>query len=417
MKHTTHLLKTLIIATSLLFGNLALIGATQAIDAPDRTSPAHNDEAAIAAMQPSTDTLAATIFLPLILRPPVLIDVIFANYGRANRICLGETLSCNSIETQQDGTFAVAVADINHDGFADAVFANAGFELGVQPSRVCFGNGSGGFIGCGNLTGPTNSLGVALGDLNGDNNIDAVFAEGGDNFERPNQVCLGSGAGGFSCAAIDSNNEDTTDVALADLNGDNRLDAVFTNYNQRNRVCLGNGAGEFFSCTDVSNDAFGTEGLALGDLNGDNSIDVVFANFGSNDPHRRCLGNGIGGFTSCTTIDSSLPSVLGRDVDLGDLNGDGHLDAVFATLGSPNWVCLGNGSGGFNPCSTINTESNQSNDVFLVDMDGDNHLDAVFANDGLNQLCYGNGTGGFSSCVNIGTEGDDTTGVAVGNFD
>ena len=40
--------------------------------------------------------------------------------------------------------------------------------------------------------------------------------------------------------------------ALA-LNGDNDLDAVFANFNLRNRVCLGNGAGGF-TCSDVSTD-------------------------------------------------------------------------------------------------------------------------------------------------------------------
>ncbi len=44
----------------------------------------------------------------------------------------------------------------------------------------------------------TVSPGVALGGLNGDGNLDAVFV----NLGQPDRVCLGDGAGGFGCGNV-----------------------------------------------------------------------------------------------------------------------------------------------------------------------------------------------------------------------
>ena len=52
-------------------------------------------------------------------------------------------------------------------------------------------------------------------------------------------------------------------VALGGLDGDGNLDAVFANVGQRNRVCLGAGAGGFTSCSDVSTDSNSSFGVAL----------------------------------------------------------------------------------------------------------------------------------------------------------
>ena len=92
---------------------------------------------------------------------------------------------------------------------------------------------------------------MALGDVNGDTNMDAVFAN--INIQR-NRVCLGDGSGGFVCSDVSSDTNFSNGVALGDLNGDNNQDAVFANVSQRNWVCLGDGAGGFV-CSDVSSNS------------------------------------------------------------------------------------------------------------------------------------------------------------------
>ncbi len=197
--------------------------------------------------------------------------------------------------------------------------------------------------------------GPARGDVNGDGNLDVVFA----NVAQSNGVCLGNGAGGFSCSDVSGDTNSSENVALGFVNGDTNLDAVFANVGESNRVCLGNGAGGF-ACTDVSVDAFSSNGVALGDVDGDANLDVVFANGGES--NRVCLGDGAGGF-ACTDVSGDTND--SRGVALGDVNGDTLLDAVFANDGQPNRVCLGNGAGGF-VCSDVSTDAFRSRGVALA---------------------------------------------------
>jgi hypothetical protein len=143
-----------------------------------------------------------------------------------------------------------------------------------------------------------NSIDVALGDVNGDFDVDAVFAGHGGR----NSVCLGDGSGGFVCGDVSTDDLGSFGVGLGDMNGDNKLDAVFANLDQRNRVCLGNGSGGF-TCSDVSADTNNSWDVAVGDVDRDGGLDVIFANF--NDPvgqrNRVCLGDGSGGF-SCSDV-------------------------------------------------------------------------------------------------------------------
>ena len=51
-------------------------------------------------------------------------------------------------------------------------------------------------------------------------------------------MCLGDGDGGFTCSDVSTDSTRNTGVALGDVNNDTFLDAVFATLG-RNRVCLG----------------------------------------------------------------------------------------------------------------------------------------------------------------------------------
>jgi hypothetical protein len=152
----------------------------------------------------------------------------------------------------------VALGDVNSDGYLDAVFANE-----TQPNSVCFGDGYGGFT-CSNVNSDSlRSQDVALGDFNGDGNIDAMFANSISAISMHNRVCLGDGAGAFACADAGPDERGSQGVALGDLNGDGKLDAAFANLQpQRNQACFGDGTGGFV-CTDANTHTTNSTGVAI----------------------------------------------------------------------------------------------------------------------------------------------------------
>ena len=163
-------------------------------------------------------------------------------------------------------------------------------------------------------------------------------------------MCLGKGDGTFSCSDVGTDTNDTSGVALGYVDNDGHLDAVFSNGNWgvgHNRVCLGDGAGGF-TCSDVSADLYRSYGLAVGLVDANQTLDVIFADSGPTS--RVCLGDGTGNFT-CSDIADEATS---EAVALGDVNGDDVLDAIFGT-GGRNKVCLGDGTGSF-ACSDISVD-------------------------------------------------------------
>jgi hypothetical protein len=105
---------------------------------------------------------------------------------------------------------------------------------------------------------------------------------------------------------------------------------------QANRVWFNDGTGRF---TD-SGQALGAEssyGIDLGDLDGDGDLDVFVANYLTAEnqpaPNTVWLNNGAGVFT---LHEHPLGMERSLSVALGDLNGNGALDAFIANGGAYN---------------------------------------------------------------------------------
>ena len=114
---------------------------------------------------------------------------------------------------------------------------------------------------------------------------------------------------------------DSHAVALGDLDGDGDLDAFVGNFRQANRVWLNDGSGRFID-SDQDFPVSRTLGVSLGDLDGDGDLDALSQNDGLT---RVWLNNGSGLFTQgASTLIISGAGVL----PLGDLDGDGDLDTI-----------------------------------------------------------------------------------------
>ncbi len=306
-----------------------------------------------------------------------------------------------SLPWDRDDTAALALGDV--DGDLDLLLGNTGSYPGGQ-SRLYLNEGSGVFA---DATSPLlvsvfgNSRALALGDVDGDGDLDALIG----NFGPPCVLLLNNGSGGFANATVQLPPIDgpTRAVALADADGDGDLDALIGNDTQQNRLYQNNGAGFFVDATWRLPAVFiHTYALAVGDVDGDGDLDLLVGN-GQPGPfsfNRLHLNDGTGFFTDATG-QIPLVSAATRAVALGDVDGDGDLDALLGNdLASQSLLQLDDGTGVFTdatsqlPAILANTAA-----LSVGDVDGDGDLDALLGNDGQSRLYVNNGSGVFADAV------------------
>lgn len=238
-------------------------------------------------------------------------------------------------------------------------------------------------------------------------------------------------------------------VAVADLNGDGKLDLVVANEQQSKSdsqgsisVMLGKGNGTFHAAVNYSSGGESAYSISVADVNGDGKLDLVVANgcFGSDCSTGSVgvlLGNGNGTFKKVVTYRSGAASVFGAHVAIGDLNGDGKPDLAVANTGPgcgngcPEGligVLLGNGDGTFKKAKTYRTGGFDAIGwVAIADVNGDKKPDLVVANYCATECSYppvegsigvllGKGNGTFAAVKTYLSGGDGAISVAVADL-
>jgi len=184
----------------------------------------------------------------------------------------------------------VAVADFDGDGDLDAYVARlCNEQLENLPDRIWFNDGHGLFVDSGQGIGGHMGIDVALGDVDGDGDPDALVGNSHDaptssNPPEPFKLFINDGSGHFSDSGQVLGASRQGSVALADMDGDGDLDAVLFNRDHMaesgpNRVLLNNGRGRFADWGLNFGNSI-TAGGAVGDLDGDGDLDVLTANVG-----------------------------------------------------------------------------------------------------------------------------------------
>jgi hypothetical protein len=266
------------------------------------------------------------------------------------------------------------------------------------------------------------AVNIATGDFNGDGIPDFVIGNvNAPKFSNAGITVFLSNSDGTLQLGVNYYNAAKTNyslqyVAVADFNGDGKLDiAVTDNFNSVVQIFTGNGNGTFTAgatyATDVATGA-GPLGLIVGDFNGDGKPDLaVINNHGTTSANVGILLNTGSAFSPVVNYPLS---VLATEITAADVNGDKKLDLVVplygtnAAPGSAVAILLGNGNGTFQAekdVKLINGANTYLNpyDAAIGDLNGDGKVDlAVTIEDQTNlhqgiAVALGNGDGTFQT--------------------
>ncbi len=324
------------------------------------------------------------------------------------------------------GASGITFGDVDGDGVLDMVTCDAELGAGVH-----IGAGDGTF---GPRTDylmspvdPESGYGIQdieLGDLDGDGDLDIATV----GFAIEKEFCdpefdpeckfgpmltyfnngvfyrLNNGDGTFGAVTNLPGVTNTSDLTLADIDGDNDLDIVAIEFDGFFGMLywFNDGTGSFGPLQQLQT-SFGSSAVDSGDLDGDGDIDIAIAR-SFNHVVDVLLNDGTGNFGIPVAYPTSGARPAG--IDIGDANGDGDLDiAVTVDSGSRLNVFTNDGSGGFGAMQSISTGSGPMG-VQFADIDDDGDQDVLLASRDVRSMSYhindGTGTYGARQFFNVG---------------
>lgn len=264
---------------------------------------------------------------------------------------------------------------------------------------------------------------VELADINGDQRVDLLFANGG-NYDTPgilevSQVFLNQGP--------EQMFEEASQqvfgkilllvrvIKVRDVNSDGQPDILLgTTFQTQSQLYLGDGSGNFTNVTTTHLPQIDSSigDLEFGDVDGDSDLDLVLADWGANSPMTNeggrtmlWLNDGAGHFSDAT--ETNMPDVLVKfswELEFVDVDNDYDLDILVSCKVCQGSFLFENDSmGKFTDVTKDRLPQFTNNyDFEAMDLNGDNYLDLVTINDGVNaqeHLFLNNQQGGFENAT------------------
>jgi hypothetical protein len=297
---------------------------------------------------------------------------------------------------------SLAVEDFDRDGDADLVATSYGPPAVGDPFLGTYvtllaGNGDGTFAPGVDYSVGLQPIGIAVGDVDGDSDIDIVTVS---EFDPSVSVLRNFGNGTFAPAqnlALDPYGRPAA-VALAHIDAGPHVDVVVADWvYSRVTFLAGRGDGTFGPALN-SPTGFDPKSIVSVDFSGDGRRDLAVACAASN-AVALMTGNGNGSFGRAL---ATGPFHAPRHVVAADLDGDAVQDMVVAG-GSQNyntglvWVLRGSGDGRFAPPASYGPAGTLPVSVSLGDFDRDGRTDigtSDYGNGSPNTNCFLKNIGG-----------------------
>ncbi|RLE41413.1 hypothetical protein DRJ19_05910, partial [Candidatus Woesearchaeota archaeon] len=328
----------------------------------------------------------------------------------------GTSVFIHSYQDFGSGSLTVAIGDIDGDHDLDIILGNGGNKVyrnndGTFSYDYSFGIYS------------HHSKCIRLGDLDGDGDLD--FIEGSLNAgphlqeKRDFRLYENDGTGNFTFVKqLISGSPIYVDgsqfMEVADIDGDNDLDILVCLVSSL-EIYLNKGNWNFIKSQTIPTSY--SKDIAIGDIDNDGDLDIVIAN-SENSPNKVLRNDGTGNFID---TGQSLGSSYTYSVTLGDIDKDGDLDLIAGNIAAQNKVYLNNGNGVFTFSYAFGATRGYSHPVVLGDIDNDGDMDmitggdrtCVYLNDGTGHFIESEhsliGTGGLTGDValaDIDNDGD-----------
>ncbi len=294
-------------------------------------------------------------------------------------------LPASAFETQIAA--AVILGDVDGDLDLDAFVANGFPNLGAAnfQNLLWINNGNGIFTDETSLRLPvaeSHSFHAAFGDVDNDGDLDIVEGNvSGLGLSGQNKLLINNGAGVFTdetTIRLPALSDITLALALGDLDGDADLDIVVANRSfNGSKILVNNGIGFF---TDQTAQRFSTPppfagDVVVTDVNHDGSEDIIFASESSGGP-LVFINSGGGDFTEETN--ARTPTFSGsHGLAVADVDTDGDVDIFVTVPGTQSRLLLNDGTGFFTDASDTNlpTDSAIIRYPTFVDVDNDSDPD------------------------------------------
>ncbi|MDR3752348.1 MAG: FG-GAP-like repeat-containing protein [Terracidiphilus sp.] len=323
---------------------------------------------------------------------------------------------------------AAVAGDFNADGHLDLAIVNSGDNTISVP----LGRGNGTFAAARSYRAGLANKAIAAGDLNGDGRQDLVVVNscGSDtacSSAGTATIFLANPDGTYQAASTVPLGNGPVSVALADLNGDKKLDLLALNRIDKTLMVLPGSGNGTFGAGKVYNLAENPSAFYVGDFNKDGIPDVAIA---TDCGQQTCaeagnvdiwLGRSDGSLAEASSYAVGYSPV---SIAAADLRGTGNLDLVVANACGSDSSCksdgtatllAGDGTGKFSPLSPIDIGKTPSA-IALGNLSGSG-FDLAVAQRGSNQVAImsANGSGGFDAPVNYPV-GSAPSSLAIADF-